>query len=111
MKPESEKKLPGLDRTAGRHAREARTGRNMALIVAAVFTAISAVMVTSNSGCEEKEKPEQRVNCQGVVDCIDHLIQMPNGAFKLEPPAETYVDPDGCAALTPEEQAKSPFCN
>lgn len=107
MKPE----LPGLDRMATRRAQEIRTGRNVALTVAAVFAAISAVMVTSNSGCEREEKPEQRVDCQGVVDCIDHLIQMPNGAFKLEPPAETYVDPDGCAALTPEEQDQSPFCN
>lgn len=110
MKPESPK-LPGLDRTNIRRAREARTSRNIALTVAAVFAAVSAVIVASNSGSEAEEKPEQRVDCQGVVDCIDHYISMPNGMFKLEPPAETYVDPDGCAALTPEEQEQSPFCN
>lgn len=115
MKPElqqSERKLPGLDPTATRRAQEIRTGRNVALTVTAVFTAVSAVLAASNTECEKEEKPEQPVDCQSIVDCIDHLIQMPNGAFELEPPAdETYVDSDGCAALTPEEQEQSPFCN
>lgn len=104
MKPE----LPGLDRTSTRCAREARTGRNVALTVAAVFAAISAVMVASNTGCEGEL--EQRVDCQGVPECIDRFERDSTGRVVFNPPAEFNQPFDQCGLLTAEQAAQTPEC-
>ncbi|MBI4995054.1 hypothetical protein HZC21_05465 [Candidatus Peregrinibacteria bacterium] len=108
-----EGKLPGLDQGSTRRAREARTGKRVALLAAAVFAAAGAVVAASNNGCEGKENVKTAaVDCKGVPDCLDRFEAQRDGTFKFVPlPEFSSGDPDGCAALTPEEQAQSPFCN